>query len=529
MDNPDHVLSLDAMDGAGLARKKALRGTHRAAVTRFITKTTELLREDPGDPEIVAQLELKRTQLKEKSELIKTLDEEILGATPEEELETEVESADATQERISLAVMRINRFMTQGPPTAIETPPTGVIGFSSTTDSETPPGDNPDDRLPIDADRSPSDPHAEDTPMHTSHTPTHTHPMDSTDSSVSPPDDSSLPMHTLHTPMHTRAVPRIRLPEITLSKFDGNLTKWNSFWDVFESSVHKNATLTDIEKFIYLRSLLESSAADAISGYTLSAANYKEAVAVLQRRFGNKRFIIGKHLDSLWNLETISSINNTKSLRRLYDTVESHVRGLQALGVSPASYGELLMSILMNKLPQELCLIISRKLAEEDWTLDTILGNFENEVIARERAAVTAGSYHSTRKVSFKTPLSEKPTPTLNSFMTSNQVSCVYCSQSHPSSSCRSVSTAGDRKRILVRAGRCFICLRRGHISKDCRSNMKCEDCSGRHHRSICITPTEGLQPQNDPILQFLQHRHIHIIPLCIHQLPLVLPLLIHV
>uniref|UniRef100_A0A1X7UZS4 Uncharacterized protein n=1 Tax=Amphimedon queenslandica TaxID=400682 RepID=A0A1X7UZS4_AMPQE len=326
------------MHGNSLARKKALR-THRAAVTPFITKTAELLREDPEDPEIVAQLELKRTQLMETSEFIKTLNEEILGATPEEELEAEVESADATQERILLAV--INRFMTQRPPlTALKTPHTGVTGSSSATDAETPPCNTPDDRPPIDADHSPSDPHTEDIHMHTSHTPTHTPPTDSVDSSsVSLPVNSSLPMHTLRTPMHTLGVSRIRLPEITLSKFDGNLTKWSLFWDVFESSVYKNATLTDIEKFIYLKSLLESAASDAISGMTLFAANYKEAVAVLQRRFGNKRFIIGKHLDSLWNLDTISSVNNTKSLRRLYDTVESHVRGLQALGVSPASCG----------------------------------------------------------------------------------------------------------------------------------------------------------------------------------------------
>uniref|UniRef100_A0A1X7UBY0 Uncharacterized protein n=1 Tax=Amphimedon queenslandica TaxID=400682 RepID=A0A1X7UBY0_AMPQE len=87
----------------------------------------------------------------ETSELIKTLNKEILGATPEEELEAEVESADATQERISLAVMRINRFMTQRPPlTALKTPHTGVTGSSSATEAETPPCNTPDDQPPID-------------------------------------------------------------------------------------------------------------------------------------------------------------------------------------------------------------------------------------------------------------------------------------------------------------------------------------------------------------------------------------------
>ena len=121
------------MDGASLARKKALRGTQRAAVTRFVTRATELLQEDPNDPEIVAQLELKRTQLMEKSEIIKTLN-------------AEVESADATQERITLAVMRINRLIAQRPQTAIEPPPTGVTGSTST--AEAPPSDTPDDRPP---------------------------------------------------------------------------------------------------------------------------------------------------------------------------------------------------------------------------------------------------------------------------------------------------------------------------------------------------------------------------------------------
>ena len=161
------------MDGASLARKKALRGNQRAAVTRFVTKATELLREDPNDPEIVAQLELKRTQLMEKSEIIKTLNAEILGATLEKDLEAEVESADATQERITLAVMRINRFIAQRPQTAIGPPPTGVTGSTST--AEAPPSDTPDDRPPTDSGHSPStsDPHSEDTHMHTPLTLTH--------------------------------------------------------------------------------------------------------------------------------------------------------------------------------------------------------------------------------------------------------------------------------------------------------------------------------------------------------------------
>ena len=67
---------------------------------------------------------------------------------------------------------------------------------------------------------------------------------------------------------------RVRLPKLQLCSFGGNLTKWTSFWESFESAVHNNDDLSDIEKFNYLTSLLERSAREAVSGLALTAANY---------------------------------------------------------------------------------------------------------------------------------------------------------------------------------------------------------------------------------------------------------------
>ena len=52
-----------------------------------------------------------------------------------------------------------------------------------------------------------------------------------------------------------------------------------------------------MDKFNYLRSLLERTAYDAIAGLTLSSANYREAIEILQKRFGNKQLIISKHIE----------------------------------------------------------------------------------------------------------------------------------------------------------------------------------------------------------------------------------------
>jgi hypothetical protein len=157
---------------------------------------------------------------------------------------------------------------------------------------------------------------------------------------------------------------KAKLPKLNLPCFKGDITEWTTFWDLYSVAVHTNTSLSPIEKFTYLRTLLSHTAAEAISGLTLSAANYDEAVEILQSRFGNKEKIIAKHMEALLDLD--SSSNN---LRTLYDKVESHTRELKALGVPEEAYNCLLPSLIMKKLPKELALSLSRKIAEDDWNL----------------------------------------------------------------------------------------------------------------------------------------------------------------
>ena len=68
---------------------------------------------------------------------------------------------------------------------------------------------------------------------------------------------------------------------------------------------------------------------------------------------------------------------------------------------------------------------------------------------------------------------------------------CCYCNQLHLPSNCSVVSQVEARKQALRRSGRCFSCLRKGHLSRDCRSQGRCHTCKGRHHSSICSNPAE--------------------------------------
>ena len=82
---------------------------------------------------------------------------------------------------------------------------------------------------------------------------------------------------------------KIKLPKLELPKFRGDITQWQGFWDQFNTSIHENTSLSDIEKFNYLRTFLTDSVYSLISGLSLNSENYKEAVNVLKGRFGNKQ------------------------------------------------------------------------------------------------------------------------------------------------------------------------------------------------------------------------------------------------
>lgn len=93
-------------------------------------------------------------------------------------------------------------------------------------------------------------------------------------------------------------------------------------------------------------------------------------------------------MDILLSLEPVTSQHKLRELRQLFDLVEAQVRGLKSLGVESASYGSLLTSVLLQKLPHELRLIVSREVEEGEWNLDELLKQLEREIGARERAAM---------------------------------------------------------------------------------------------------------------------------------------------
>ena len=167
-----------------------------------------------------------------------------------------------------------------------------------------------------------------------------------------------------------------------------------NFWDQYSVAIHSNSSLSDIEKFNYLRSYLTETTSECIKGLSLTSANYQKAVEILKERYGNTQILISSYVDVLVKLARADNMRVIDKLRKICNSLETSVRNLAELGVEITSYGTLLISIIFDRIPTELKLLISRKF-KNVFDLDILIEIFKEELFARERVQAIDGNKNS--------------------------------------------------------------------------------------------------------------------------------------
>ena len=198
-----------------------------------------------------------------------------------------------------------------------------------------------------------------------------------------PPNHSSYipPSHSDNAqsfPSASRSSEYHRLPKLSLPTFNGNILEWQTFWDSYESAVHLNPTLTDIQRFNYLKAQLEYEASQTITGFAMTNANYQEAINLLKDRFGQPHKIRKAYMQAL--LDIPAPRNNLASLRSFYDKMESYIRGLQSLGQSQDSFGTLLVPIILKKLPGEIRTHLAREYGTDNLEMNELRRGILREI-----------------------------------------------------------------------------------------------------------------------------------------------------
>ena len=188
-------------------------------------------------------------------------------------------------------------------------------------------------------------------------------------------------------------------------------------------------------------------------------------------------------MEQLYKLKHVESMSNVHDLRKLYDKVESSIRNLNSLEISSEIYGAFLVPLLTDKLPTSLRLSVARKMTSEIWNLTYMLYYFKTELVAHERCGTV--NINSDNRNS---DIEEDYTCAFSNLSKSTNF-CVLCKQRHPSYKCRNATDISQRKPILRKNGRCFLCLEKGHLMKNCSVNYQCNKCKGKHNITICEGP----------------------------------------
>ncbi|XP_045540282.1 uncharacterized protein LOC123722438 [Papilio machaon] len=78
--------------------------------------------------------------------------------------------------------------------------------------------------------------------------------------------------------------PRVKLPQLELPKFDGDIRQWPAFKNIFMASVD-NADIPVVNKLQYLKTALTGEAAGLISSLLITEENYVRALDILNQSY----------------------------------------------------------------------------------------------------------------------------------------------------------------------------------------------------------------------------------------------------
>ena len=409
-----------------LKTKTKVRGGHRAHTSKLIAECKVAF--DNYEPSLQTKIKTWKATLQEKETTLKDLDEAIFELVSEDEILKEIETASTFTEQIKETIVIIDDKLK----------------------AETPQNNN----QPWQAAQAVQDP----------------------------------------TTYKSKGVTHARLPKLVIKRFGGQPWQWLEFWDSFVASVHNNEDLSDAERFSYLKSLLEGPVYSTVAGLALTSTNYEKAIDLLKSRYGQRQVIINSHMEHLLNLQAVTDSRELRKLRKLYDTIEQDIRGLRSLDVEVSSYGSLLISVIQGQFPRDILIDVGKEMKRKHggvWNLETLMKSLKLEIETRE-CVQTKGSFKEsansdTRKPGYGKNISIPQTSA--ALLGGNSApDCTFCRGKHPSFDCHVVTNLQERKNILRKTGRCFLCLRRGsHISRDCKTSVKCHICNGHRHVSLCF------------------------------------------
>lgn len=313
-----------------------------------------------------------------------------------------------------------------------------------------------------------------------------------------------------------------RLPPLNIPHFSGDYTKWESFRDIFVSSVINRKNYSNVAKLHQLISVLEGDAATIAASYQPTDANFLIVWDKLKERYEIKKRLVHAHIANMYSLKpmTKSSASELKKILSGINTPLSALRGLgrdvdhwddlvvfhvlSLLDIDSRRHWETYLNNYCNNLPPPVALVLNNasvpaKASSEPPTLAKLLEFIENQINILEsledsnRSNLNQQNLNITKNINsgnsakvFNTTVQKPSNSHQNSKNNSNE--CIICNANHFFLFCSDYKNKSPKQReeLVARKKRCFNCLG-PHFISDCKSTKRCTICKNKHHTSLHI------------------------------------------
>jgi hypothetical protein len=162
---------------------------------------------------------------------------------------------------------------------------------------------------------------------------------------------------------------------------------------------------------------------------------------------------------------------------------------LDALGKAPGTHDDLLVCILLDRLPSDVRKNVARHHDQDEWTLDKLRVALrgENRVLEAGQATVIPQHKQQQSTSANQYPRGRQSTNLFSGTSKSfKRLLCVFCGEEHAVSQCQQVTSIEKRKKVVASKKLCSNnCFSPKYQNQKCQLLSSCRVCGSRHHTSL--------------------------------------------
>lgn len=295
----------------------------------------------------------------------------------------------------------------------------------------------------------------------------------------------------------------LRIPDLKVPVFSNHIKDFPNFIQLFDCVYMQNKSLTNVERFYYLLSLLSQESLAIVQQYPLTDKGFEDAYDALKARYESPRTLASIYVKELLNFEPLKKAS-ALSLTKYLEVHFNQVTALKSLSDIKDLGDFLLMQICAKNLDS-----LTRRLFENQVTSTIPTYNELMTFVSRQcktqslletekdspsfnKPSTSVKQYHPVQLHTQKNVGGKSQKGNFTKTSVHPKLKCGFCDATdHKIYRCPSYEklSFSDRMDWVQSKNRCYGCLGLYHDVSRCNSVKACVICQSRLHHSTLHDP----------------------------------------